>query len=144
MPYLNNDYKNFIRSARWQRLRAQYLAKHVLCERCLAKGKTTLATEVHHIIKCHDNPQLQMDTNNLEALCQPCHAPMQANDHRGYSREMNSDGYYVDPNHPSNKPRARYKTGTDATKLRANTGGRGKHTTRVANRPVGSLFSPLG
>ena len=117
MPYKNTDYKNFIRSARWQRLRAQHLKAHPLCEHCQAKGRTTLATEVHHIVKCHDDPWLQHDPNNLVSLCQPCHAPMQANDHRGYSREMDVDGYYVDPNHPSNKPRPRWKAGTDATKL---------------------------
>ena len=61
MPYKNNDYKNFIRSARWQRLRAYHLKRHPLCARCKAKGKVTLATEVHHIIKCHDDPALQMD-----------------------------------------------------------------------------------
>ena len=129
VPYKSNTYRNFIRSARWQRLRAQYLAKHVLCERCLAKGKTTLAREVHHVQRCHDDPVLQMDPNNLEALCQPCHAPLTNDDRRGYSREMDSDGYYVDPNHPSNRPRARYRLGTDATTLKPNTGGEGKTKT---------------
>jgi hypothetical protein len=51
---------------------------------------------------------------------------MQANDHRGYSREMNIDGYYVDPNHPSNRGRHRVKIGRDATKIKRNTGGVGK------------------
>ena len=27
MPYKNNDYKNFIRSARWQRIRAYHLLR---------------------------------------------------------------------------------------------------------------------
>ena len=126
MPYLNNDYKNFIRSARWQRLRAQHLKAHPLCEHCKAKGRTTLATEVHHIVKCHDDPWLQHDPNNIVSLCRPCHAPMQGNDHRGYSREMSADGYFVDPNHPSNRGRHRVKLGTDATKIKRNTGGVGK------------------
>ena len=69
MPYKNNDYKNFIRSSRWQRLRGYHLKRHPLCARCQAKGKVTLATEVHHVIKCHDDPALQMDPRNLESLC---------------------------------------------------------------------------
>jgi hypothetical protein len=80
----------------------------------------------HHVIKCHDDPWLQHDPNNIVSLCGPCHAPMQANDHRGYSREMNIDGYYVDPNHPSNRGRHRVKIGRDATKIKRNTGGVGK------------------
>ena len=69
VPYKSTAYKAFIRSARWQRLRARYLATHPLCERCKAKGKVTLATEVHHRIKCHDDLALQLARQNFEALC---------------------------------------------------------------------------
>ena len=103
MPYLNNDYKNFIRSARWKRLRLQHLMREPLCRRCKAKGKVTQATEVHHVIKCFDNPTLQMDPSNLESVCTPCHAPLTHDDRRGYSREIGLDGYPVDPRHPANR-----------------------------------------
>ena len=126
MPYLNNDYKNFIRSRRWQRLRAYHLKHHPLCARCEAIGLAEPATEVHHIVKCHDDPQLQIDPNNLESICQAHHAPLAADDRRGYSKAMGLDGYFIDPNHPSNRGRHRVKLGTDATKLKANTGGRAK------------------
>ena len=128
MPYLNNDYKNFIRSARWQRLRAYHLAHHPLCARCEAIGLAEPATEVHHIVKCHDNPQLQMDPNNLESLCQAHHAPLAADDRRGYSKAMGLDGYFTDPKHPSNRPRAPLHTG-----------GRVKQNEHRASRPVGDL-----
>jgi len=72
-------------------------------ERCLAKGETTLAREVHHGTKCHDNVELQVARDNLEALCQPHHAPLSADDRRGFSRVIDHDGYYLDPNHPSNR-----------------------------------------
>jgi 5-methylcytosine-specific restriction endonuclease McrA len=106
MPYKSNQYKNFIRSARWQRLRAQHLKRHPLCVRCHAKGKVTLATEVHHIVKCMDEPSLQMDPANLESLCAPCHAPLTHDDRRGYSKEIGIDGYPTDPRHPANRPRS--------------------------------------
>ena len=72
----------------------------MLCERCLAKGLTVLASEVHHRTKCHDNVELQVAWDNLEALCPPCHRPLQANDRRGYSREIDSDGYFHRPQAP--------------------------------------------
>ena len=57
---------------------------------------------------------------------------MQANDHRGYSREMDIDGYYVDPNHPSNRPRPRWQAGTDATKLQTQHRGGGENKNTIA------------
>ena len=117
MPYKNNDYKNFIRSARWQRLRLHHLKQHPLCVRCQAKGKVTLATEVHHRVKCHDNPALQMDPRNLESLCAPCHAPITNDDRRGFSYATDSAGYAIDPRHPSNRRRSPIHFGRDATKL---------------------------
>ena len=122
MPYKNNDYKNFIGSARWQRLRAYHLKRHPLCARCKAKGKITLATEVHHITRCHDDPALQMDPSNLESLCAPCHAPITNDDRRGHSYEMDSQGYATDPKHPSNRPRLHLRFGRDATRLKARGG----------------------
>ena len=119
MPYKNNDYRNFIRSSRWQRIRAYHLLRNPLCVRCAKKGKTTVASEVHHIITCHDNPALQVDPSNLESLCAPCHAPLTNDDRRGHSNEMDSQGYATDPKHPSNnRRRLSLKFGTDATKLR--------------------------
>jgi 5-methylcytosine-specific restriction enzyme A len=109
MPYKNTAYKAFIRSARWQRLRAQHLKQHPLCTRCAAKGKTALASEVHHRIACHDDAHLQMDPSNLESLCAPCHAPMRHDDRRGYSKAIDTDGQPLDPNHPWNKPQAQWK-----------------------------------
>jgi len=116
VPYKSTAYKAFIRSARWQRLRARHLQANPLCARCEAKGGATIATEVHHVMPCGEDPQLQMDPNNLESLCRECHGPLKGNDSRGYSREIGLDGYYIDPRHPSNRPRARLTYGRDATR----------------------------
>lgn len=104
MPW-PKPYKAFMQSKTWQRLRARYRQEHELCERCYARGKATMATEVHHKQRCFDNPTLQTAWSNLQALCSPCHDEITATERRGYSKEMSADGYYLDPNHPSNRPR---------------------------------------
>ena len=65
--------KQFYRSQAWRRTRAAY-AKSVngLCERCKQAGDI-----VHHKIyitqKNINNPDIVLNWNNLELLCQDCH-----------------------------------------------------------------------
>ena len=59
MPYLNkpkkkSTYKKHTDCSkaydyRWHKLRDAFLMEHPLCEFCLNLGKTTAASEVHHI-----------------------------------------------------------------------------------------------
>lgn len=73
------DYRRLITSARWLRLRRAVLTAHPLCVRCLAEGRTTAATEVHHIrpveqaLSAADKEQRAYDPTNLQALCHDCH-----------------------------------------------------------------------
>lgn len=67
-------------SRRWRRLRAAYLSAHPLCEDCEQQGRTTIATEVHHIRPIEeragrpdDMRELAFNPCNLRALCRPCH-----------------------------------------------------------------------
>ena len=115
-------YRRFISSSRWQRLRAYHLKHHPLCHAAKHKG-VTVASEVHHVLPCGDDPALQTDPLNLESLCRECHQPLKDDDRRGYSREIDSDGYFVDERHPSNRTRSRNKRNKDKTQ---NTGGEGK------------------
>jgi len=69
----------FYKSKQWQSTRTSYLSSvHGLCERCEKKGKIVPAKLVHH--KTYLRPTNINDTditlnwNNLEALCQDCHA----------------------------------------------------------------------
>ena len=61
----------------WRKMRDTYLHEHPLCEDCLAKGKVTAATDVHHIRspfrKGEVNWMMLLDYNNLAALCKECH-----------------------------------------------------------------------
>lgn len=61
-------------------MRASYLSMHPLCKVCELKGRTTLATEVHHVVpieskagRLQDMHALAFDPNNLKALCKACH-----------------------------------------------------------------------
>ena len=66
--------------AAWRKLREGYLLEHPLCEICLAEGRTTAASDVHHIQSPFDDGLCDMerlyrllDPCNLKALCQHCH-----------------------------------------------------------------------
>ena len=59
---------------RWQRKRKRYLAEHPLCVDCEANDMVTPASEVHHVRKIKDRPDLRLEDANLMALCPPCHA----------------------------------------------------------------------
>ena len=59
-----------LKSAAWQRLRAQVLAEQPLCEHCYDDGKVTPATDVDHIDNNGDNNA----RDNLASLCHSCHS----------------------------------------------------------------------
>lgn len=58
----------------WAKVRKAKLMETPLCEDCLASGRTTMATEAHHLEKIKDRPDLRLDIGNLMSLCKPCHA----------------------------------------------------------------------
>ena len=60
-------------SYRWQQVRQIKLNRNPLCERCLSLGRTTPATEVHHVRPVADHPGLAYAMPNLLSLCRPCH-----------------------------------------------------------------------
>ena len=62
----------FYVSAEWKKCRKDYLKKEPLCQRC---GQP--ATQVHHKIRLTPdnikNPDIALNFDNLEALCEDCH-----------------------------------------------------------------------
>lgn len=65
--------RSFYHSRAWRQCRdAYFISKHGLCERCGAPGKI-----VHHKIyitpKNIDDPDITLNFDNLELLCQECH-----------------------------------------------------------------------
>lgn len=83
----------------WKALRQVVLMEHPVCEDCLKEGKTTLASEVHHIKSfmrfAKDDPrriQYAFDKNNCVALCRTCHIYR----HHPELKDLNKYGQYDD------------------------------------------------
>ena len=58
----------------WRKLRRLALIRDgYLCQDCLAAGKITQATEVHHVVPITDAPELALELSNLRSLCWSCH-----------------------------------------------------------------------
>jgi 5-methylcytosine-specific restriction protein A len=57
----------------WQKFREQYLAYHPLCVDCQKAGAIAGATDIHHIRKLKDRPDLKYDEGNLMPLCKMHH-----------------------------------------------------------------------
>lgn len=58
----------------WRNFRDWFLARHPLCEDCLAEGKIEPAEEVHHLKKVADHPELRLVEANCRGLCKPHHS----------------------------------------------------------------------
>ena len=63
----------------WRRFRLGVLQTAPLCADCHKRGNLTAATEVHHIVKLRDRPDLKLDPANVMPLCRPCHSSRTAN-----------------------------------------------------------------
>lgn len=58
---------------RWEPLRKSVLDKQPLCVHCLKEGRTTLATDIDHILPIREAPGLAFTLSNLQPLCSKCH-----------------------------------------------------------------------
>lgn len=66
--------KPFYKSAAWQKCRAVVMLRdHYLCQPCLKRDRIVPADLVHHIKHLEDEPDLALDPNNLESVCNSCH-----------------------------------------------------------------------
>lgn len=76
----NPIYIKLINSARWKKIRVDKLIANPICEECEVKGKSTPATEVHHLTEVESVPtaeameQLMFDYSNLKSVCHSCHS----------------------------------------------------------------------
>ena len=85
----------------WQRLRKRKLLTDPYCADCKSQGRATLAVEVDHIIRISERPNLRLDWNNLQSLCQSCHAAKSAAERSGRPvKGCDEAGLPLDPSHP--------------------------------------------
>lgn len=80
-PFAGFQHHNtdFYQSRKWRTLRALKLQKDPLCEECMRKGMLVPAQMVDHIVPINKGGA-QLDLNNLQSLCNHCHAVKTARD----------------------------------------------------------------
>ena len=88
----------------WEKASRIYLNHNVLCVMCRANGRVVAATLVDHIIPHKGDMAVFWDVNNWQALCKNCHNnDKQFIDNNKYKKDVDDNGWPVDPQHPANK-----------------------------------------
>ena len=96
------QYRRLYKTARWQGLRLEILANHPLCCMCSTQERVVAATVVDHITPHKGNLDLFWRSDNLQALCKPCHdGRKQRQEAKGYDTAIGIDGLPIDPKHPA-------------------------------------------
>lgn len=68
-----DEKRKFLRSSQWHSMRFRILAKYGA--RCMCCGQTAkhgTTIQVDHIKPLHSHPELRLDPNNLQVLCEMC------------------------------------------------------------------------
>ena len=80
-PFSGYQHHNtdFDQSRRWRSLRAIKLQQDPLCEECQRKGLVVPAQMVDHIVPINKGGA-PMELENLQSLCNKCHAAKSARD----------------------------------------------------------------
>ena len=63
--------RQFYSSSRWRKLRALKLSHDPICQKAMCYNQ---ATDVHHIQRRQEFPELTFALENLQALCKRCHS----------------------------------------------------------------------
>lgn len=88
-------------------MRKRQLEREPWCVSCKRQGKTRRATVADHIIPHRDSPSLFW-RGKLQSMCASCHSRhKQREELHGFSDELGSDGWPVDPAHPFNRASSR-------------------------------------
>ena len=69
----------FYQSTAWRKLRAIKLDENPMCEECARSGRLTPAQMVDHIVPINKGGA-ELDLDNLQSLCNACHARKSAKD----------------------------------------------------------------
>ena len=92
-------------SERWRRMAKRQLQAHPLCAMCLQTGLVTPAQECDHVVRHKGDPKAFW-TGARQSLCKACHQAKSAAEEgfrqRGYSLDVDGDGFPMIENHPAN------------------------------------------
>lgn len=88
--FKDNKWQKYYGTKVWHQLRQTKLYEQPLCERCLAEGKVTPATSIHHVCVFGSCPTEEerwywfLKYDNLISVCQHCHNEIHNKHLRGY------------------------------------------------------------
>lgn len=98
-------YRHLYKTKRWQALRRAQLRAQPLCIMCLKAGRFTPATVCDHVDPKAKTPATFFN-GPFQSLCAPHHnSAKQREEKRGYSGEVDADGWPTDVRHPANRSR---------------------------------------
>nr|WP_152623361.1 HNH endonuclease [Aneurinibacillus migulanus] len=85
----NKEAKRFYDSAAWRKCRDYVLKRdNYLCQPCLKQSmKLKPADTVHHIKHFDEAPELALDPDNLECVCNACHNRLHPEKGQGKAKE---------------------------------------------------------
>ncbi|WP_431192193.1 HNH endonuclease [Rhodopirellula bahusiensis] len=63
----------FYSSGPWRRLRRARLTAEPLCRSCHEAGRVREGSRVDHILPRADRPDLELEFDNTQSLCESCH-----------------------------------------------------------------------
>ena len=69
-----SEWSHLYNTAKWKRVRLQFLFSNPRCIMCIASGKQTPANEVDHIIPHCGDADLFWSEENYQSLCKSCHS----------------------------------------------------------------------
>jgi hypothetical protein len=99
-PAASLPWRGWYATRRWRNRRRWQLHISPLCAMCLTRGKTTPATIADHVVSHHGDWNKFL-LGELQSLCELCH---NSSKRRGFSGDVDDDGWPVDPQHPANSP----------------------------------------
>lgn len=96
-------YRRLYKTAQWKRTRQRQLFIEPRCQRCKRLGFITLASVCHHLDRKKKEDPATFFDGPFESRCKACHdGPEQQAERIGYETTVGSDGWPVDPRHPTN------------------------------------------
>jgi 5-methylcytosine-specific restriction protein A len=99
----NRPWREWYQLERWRRRRRLQLKAHPVCAMCAARGLVTTATIADHVVPHHGDWNTFL-LGDLQSLCKPCHDRDKRNEkERGWTPEVDADGWPIDPRHPANR-----------------------------------------
>jgi 5-methylcytosine-specific restriction enzyme A len=98
-----NDYAWWYGTARWRKRARMQLREHPLCCRCLVDGNIVPGYAADHVEPHRGDSKLFWE-GALQTLCKQHHNVIkQREELRGYSSDIDADGWPVDPKHPCHR-----------------------------------------